>query len=281
MFPARRRGIVDAALSLSGDTMTGLNAHDAPAETVDLAVDPHADRPLQRGRTDVYRHPPMVRLTHWINVAAVVVLLMSGANILLAHPHLYWGVRSTFADPWINIPLIPNWLLIPQGRNLAEARHWHFFFAWVFVLNGLTYLVHGFISRRFGRRLWPSRTDLAGVWSSVREHARFQFPRDDEARTYNVIQKLTYVAIILVILPMMLVTGLSMSPGLNPIGGVLLEVMGGRQSARTLHFISAGLIIGFIVIHVGLVVWTGLWNNLRAMVTGWFVIEPSDHGDRS
>ncbi|WP_077354372.1 cytochrome b/b6 domain-containing protein [Brevundimonas sp. LM2] len=238
------------------------------------APDP-ADRPLPGGRLDTWRHPAVVRLTHWVNVAAIVILLMSGANILLAHPHLYWGVRSTFADPWLSIGTIPNWLLIPQGRNLAEARHWHFFFAWVFVINGLIYLAYGFASRRFGRRLWPTGAELRGTWDSVKEHARFHFPKDEKARTYNVIQKLTYVAIILFVLPMMLITGLSMSPGFNAVGGVLLELMGGRQSARTLHFISAGLIVGFILIHVFLVVWTGLFNNMRAMITGWFVLEPS------
>jgi len=247
---------------------------DQAAEPVE-AVDPHADRPLPGGRTDTYRHPPLVRISHWLNVIAVVVLIMSGLNILLAHPHLYWGLRSTFADPLIEIPPLPNWILIPQGRNLAEARHWHFFFAWVFVINGLTYLAYGFITRRFGRRLWPTVADLKGFWPSVVEHAKLHFPKDDEARTYNVIQKLTYVAMVLVVLPMMLVTGLSMSPGFNAIGGVLLEIMGGRQSARTLHFISGGLIVGFIVIHVALVFWTGFFNNMRAMITGWFVIEPS------
>lgn len=239
-----------------------------------------ADRPLPRGRTDVWRHPATVRVTHWLNVVAVVVLIMSGLNILLAHPYLYWGIRSTFADPWVSIPPIPNWLLIPQGRNLAEARQWHFFFAWLFVINGLIYLAYGFVTRRFGRRLWPTGADIKGFWPSVKEHARFHFPKDDHARTYNVIQKLTYVAMILVVLPLMLITGLSMSPGFNAIGGVLLDIMGGRQSARTLHFISAGLIVGFIVIHVGLVIWTGLYNNMRAMITGWFVIEPSDKADR-
>lgn len=233
-----------------------------------------ADRPLPGGRTDTWRHPATVRITHWINVAAVVVLLMSGLNILAAHPHLYWGIRSTFADPWLSTPTVPNWLLIPQGRNLAEARNWHFLFAWVFVLNGLVYLLFGLVTRRFGRRLWPSRADLAGFGASVAEHARFRFPTDDHARTYNVIQKLTYLAMVLVVLPLMLVTGLSMSPGFNAIGGVLLDIMGGRQSARTLHFIAAGLIVAFIVVHVGLVVWTGLFNNMRAMVTGWFVIQP-------
>lgn len=239
----------------------------------------HADRPLPGGRTDTYRHPPLVRISHWLNVIAVVVLIMSGLNILAAHPQLYWGLRSTFDDPWVAFGTIPNWVMLPQGRNLAEARHWHFFFAWVFVINGLIYLAYGFVTRRFGRRLWPTKADLKGFWPSVKEHARFHFPKDDEARTYNVIQKLTYVTMILVVLPMMLITGLSMSPGFNAIGGILLDLMGGRQSARTLHFISAALIVGFIVIHVGLVIWTGLYNNMRAMITGWFVIEPSTRKD--
>ena len=170
-----------------------------------------SDRPLPGGRTDTYRHPPLVRISHWLNVTAVVVLIMSGLNILLAHPHLDWGTQTNFGNHWLNIPPIPNWLLIPQGRNLAEARHWHFFFAWVFVINGLIYLAYGFLSKRFGRRLWPTRLDLAGFWPSVKEHARFHFPRDDKARTYNVIQKLTYVVMLLVILPMMLITGLSIT----------------------------------------------------------------------
>ena len=263
-------------------TDDGLAGPDDPgsAERAPRGGERHADRPLSNGRVDVWRHPVVVRLTHWLNVVAVVVLIMSGLNILLAHPHLYWGLRSTFADPWISIPALPNWLLIPQGRNLAEARHWHFFFAWVFVINGLVYLAFGFVTRRFGRRLWPTAADLRGFWPSVVEHARLHFPKDDEARAYNVIQKLTYVAMILIVLPMMLVTGLSMSPGFNAIGGILLDLMGGRQSARTLHFISAGLIVGFIVVHVALVVWTGLFNNMRAMITGWFVIEPGKGDER-
>ena len=239
----------------------------------------HADQPLPGGRVDVWRHPAWVRVAHWLNVVAVVVLLMSGLNILAAHPHLYWGLRSTFADPWFSPPAVPAWAMIPPGRDLAQARHWHFLFAWVFVANGLIYLLLGFATGRFGRRLWPTGRDLRQVWPSVIEHARFHFPKDERARTYNVLQKLTYVAMTLVVLPMMLVTGLSMSPGFNAIGGLLLELMGGRQSARTLHFISAGLIVVFIVVHVGLVVWTGLGNNLRAMTVGWFVIEPPEHED--
>ena len=238
--------------------------------------DPKADRPLPGGRVAIWRHPLWVRWAHWINVVAVVVLVMSGLNILMAHPHLYWGIRSTFADPWLSFGPVPDWAMIPSGRDLAQGRRWHFFFAWVFMLNGLAYLVLAALTRRLNQRLWPDRADRAGFWDSVKEHARFHFPKDDEARRYNVIQKLTYLVMLFVILPMMLITGLSMSPGFNSIGGVLLDLMGGRQSARTLHFLSAAAIVGFVVIHVGLVIWTGLANNMRAMITGWFVIEPSE-----
>ena len=254
--------------------MTEATTESAPLPSAGRSADALADKPLSHGRTLTWRHPVWVRITHWLNVVAVVVLIMSGLNILAAHPHLYWGLTSTFADPWISTPRVPNWLLIPQGRNLAEARNYHFLFAWIFVINGLIYLAFGLITRRFARRLAPTAADLKGIGASVAEHARFRFPTDDHARTYNVIQKLTYLAMIVIVLPMMLITGLSMSPGFNAIGGILLEIMGGRQSARTLHFISAALIVGFIVIHVGLVIWTGLINNMRAMITGWFVIEP-------
>jgi thiosulfate reductase cytochrome b subunit len=250
--------------------MTDPTASKAPA---------HPDRPLGGGRVAIWRHPATVRITHWINVAVVVVLIMSGLNILMAHPHLYWGVRSTFTDPWVSFGRVPDWLMMPQGRNLAEARRWHFALAWIFVLNGLIYLAFVVLSGRLKHRLWPTGTDLKAFWPSVVEHARLRFPKGEEARAYNVIQKLTYVAILLVVLPMMLVTGLSMSPGFNAIGGVLLEIMGGRQSARTLHFLSASLIVGFILVHVALVVWTGLFNNIRAMITGWYVIASDRPGD--
>lgn len=237
--------------------------------------DKHADRPLADGRVLTWRHPWPVRWTHWINVACVVVLLMSGLNILAAHPHLYWGLRSTFADPWLSFANLPEWAMLPQGRDLASGRRWHFAFAWLFVINGLIYLAYIAVSRRLSRRLWPSRADIRDIPHSVVEHARFDFPKDDRARVYNVLQKLTYLAMILLVLPLMLLTGLSMSPGVNAgTGGLLLELFGGRQSARTLHFLSAAAIVVFIVVHVGLVIWTGPFNNMRAMITGWFAIEP-------
>lgn len=249
-----------------------------PARTETAEAPPRrADRPLPQGRVLTWRHPWPVRLTHWVNVVCVVVLLMSGINILAAHPHLYWGLRSTFADPWLSFPVIPEWTMLPQIRDLATGRRWHFAFAWIFVINGLIYLAYIAVSRRLSRRLWPSRADIGDIPHAVVEHARFRFPRDDRARVYNVLQKLTYLLMILVVLPLMLLTGLSMSPAVNAgLGGLLLELFGGRQSARTLHFLSASAIVVFIVIHVGLVIWTGFLNNMRSMITGWFAIEPRE-----
>lgn len=233
-----------------------------------------ADRPLSGGRIDTWRHPLTVRLTHWLNVLAMTILLMSGINILMAHPHLYWGLRSTFDSPWINIPRAPDWLMVPMHRDLAPARGWHFLFAWVFVLNGLVYLAFVAFGGRLRRMLAPSRAELADIPHSVVEHARLKFPKDDEARRYNVLQKLTYLLVLFVFLPMMLVTGLAMSPTMNAAMPELLWLLGGRQSARTLHFLSASGLVGFVFIHVVLVFVSGLANNMRSMITGWYVIEP-------
>ena len=198
---------------------------------------------------------------------------MTGANILAAHPHLYWGLKSTFADPWLSFPVIPDWLMLPKGRDLATARGVHFLVAWIFVANGLAYLAYIILSGRLGRVLEPSRQELAGLGHSVVEHARLHFPKGEGARRYNVLQKLTYLAMLLGVLPLMLATGLAMSPGFNAVLPELLDVLGGRQSARTLHFLSALAIVIFIVVHVGLVLLTGFGDQMRGMLTGWFPID--------
>jgi len=232
------------------------------------------DRPLPDGRVAIWRHPLPVRVTHWVNAICVLILAMTGLNILKAHPYLYWGLASTFADPWLSFPNIPDWATIPTTRNLAVARNWHFFFAWLFVINGLIYLAYALISGRVRRLMEPSREELKHIPQSVVEHAKLHFPEGEEARTYNVIQKLTYLVVLLFLLPLMLGTGLAMSPGMNAVLPDLLHLFGGRQSARTLHFIAAAGIGLFAVVHVLLVFLSGPWNNLRAMTTGWFFIRP-------
>ncbi len=241
-----------------------------------MAMRPAADRTLGPGRTATYRHPWLVRVTHWVNALCVAILVMSGLQILKAHPHLYWGTASTFADPWLSFPDIPGWATLPSWRDLALGRRWHFFFAWLFVLNGTLYLVWVVLSGRLRRVLEPTREDFAGFGRSIVEHARLRFPEGEAARRYNVIQKLSYLAVLLGLLPLMLATGLAMSPAMNAALPGLLEVLGGRQSARTLHFLSASGLILFTVVHVVLVVLSGPANNLRAMITGWYVIrEPA------
>jgi thiosulfate reductase cytochrome b subunit len=233
----------------------------------------HADRLRPDGRLDTWRHPLTVRLTHWLNVLAMTILAMSGINILMAHPHLYWGLASTFDSPWLSVPMAPDWLMVPQYRNLAGARGWHFLFAWIFVLNGLVYLGFITLGGRLRRVIEPTRADLADLPRSVVEHARLRFPRGEAARRYNVLQKLTYLLVLLGLLPMMLATGLAMSPMMNAAFPELLDLLGGRQSARSLHFLSASGLAVFAVVHVALVVLVGFADTMRSMITGWFAIE--------
>jgi thiosulfate reductase cytochrome b subunit len=263
-------------------------------------------------RVLVYRHAAATRITHWINVLALTFLLMSGLQIFNAHPALYWGIRSVFADPWLAMdaaekagrPIgvttiaghhiettglfgwsgkpgmgeprgFPAWATVPSYRDLADGRRWHFFFAWLFVLNGFSYLILSLISRHIQRDLLPGRAQLAprNVWHEIVTHAQLKFPKGEAAKTYNVLQKLSYLAVIFVLLPLMLGTGLTMSPGIDTAWPWLLDLFGGRQSARSIHFISASLIVLFVVVHLVMVVVSGTWNNIRSMITGRYAID--------
>ena len=252
----------------------------------------------------VHRHGLVTRTTHWINLAALMVLLLSGLQIFNAHPALYWGEVSTFARPWVSmfaaerggeavgitkigstyvettgvlgfsgneVRGFPAWATLPSYRSLADGRRWHFAFAWLFVLNGLVYLSAGLIGGHVRRDLLPARDQLTPrhLAREIADHARLRFPA---SRRYNVLQKLTYLAVIFVLLPMMVLTGLSMSPGMNAGFPWLPELFGGRQSARTLHFISASLIVLFVLVHVAMVLVSGPLNSLRAMITGKYAV---------
>lgn len=266
----------------------------------------------------VPRHTALVRLTHWINVLCLTVLVMTGAQIFNAHPHLYWGqYGADFDQPFISIDSLhdrngwhgrfrvgalslettgvlgasresaagglaprafPAWLTLPSYQDLATGRRWHFTFAWLFVANGLVYWLAGFLRRHFSRDLLPTRAELAPrhLWHEVVEHARLRFPKGEAARRYNVLQKLTYLAVIFVLLPGVVLTGLTMSPGLDSAFPFLLDLFGGRPSARTIHFICASLLVAFVVVHVVMVIASGLWNNLRSMITGRYAIETEE-----
>jgi thiosulfate reductase cytochrome b subunit len=220
----------------------------------------------------IYRHRPWVRITHWINAICMTVLFMSGLQIFNAHPALYWGNASRFAESLAAFGPFPDWATLPGIQWLAMGRRWHFFFAWLFVTNGAVYAVLTISGGHFRRDLLPSITDLQRIGHSIREHLRLHFPKGEEAKRYNVLQKLAYLGVICVLCPLIVLAGLAMSPQLDAGYPWLLWIFGGRQSARTIHFLCAFSLLAFVVAHLLMVVASGIWNNLRSMITGWYDI---------
>lgn len=177
------------------------------------------------------------------------------------------------ADGQVQAQGFPDWATFPSNRDLATARRWHFFFAWLFILNGLAYLIYGLATRHLQNDVWPRLKQLspANIWRDIAEHARLRFPRGESDRHYHVLQRIAYAATVFVLLPLMVATGLSMSPGFNAaLGGALPSLFGGRASARSLHFIVTNLTVAFIVVHVAMVILAGPWNQMRSMITGWY-----------
>jgi thiosulfate reductase cytochrome b subunit len=259
-----------------------------------------------------YRHTLAVRIMHWTNVVALTILFMSGLNIFSAHPALYWGKSSyTGSGPVFQVTAresdgevigitrgfgrefvttgvlgagtgpdgdvvertFPSWLTLPANRWLSMARRWHFFFAWVFVINGLCYLAYSIASRHLTRDLVPTAIDWSSIGRSVLDHLRFRHPTGEAAKRYNVLQKLAYLGVIFVLLPLVVLMGFAMSPWLDAIIPGWVDFFGGRQSARTIHFIVAWLLVAFVFIHVFEVIVSGFWNHMRSMLTGRYRID--------
>jgi len=170
----------------------------------------------------------------------------------------------------------PSWSTIPSYRSLASGRNWHLFFAWVFVLNGLVYVVASILNRHVWRDLVPSLGQIRGIGRTISEHVRFRF---DHGRDYNVLQKLSYLAIIFVVLPLVILAGLGMSPAMDAAFPWIVDFFSGRQTARTIHFIAGSLIVLFVVVHVLMVLISGVWNNLRSMITGRYSVKSGEKSD--
>ena len=216
---------------------------------------------------EAVRHSALVRLTHWINTITFIGLLLSGIPILLAHPRLYWGETGAVGGPsLVDLPL-PFVLDIPIR---GPGRYLHFFFAWLFVLNGSLYVVFGVVSRYFLKELLPRGTHL--TWSSIRavmsNHVHLRRPSDSEAHTYNVMQRLSYLGVVFVLTPLIIMTGLAMSPSIVSVFPWMVTMFGGQQSARTLHFAIACLLVAFLFVHIAMVCLAGFWKRTRAMITG-------------
>jgi thiosulfate reductase cytochrome b subunit len=261
-----------------------------------------------------YRHALVVRITHWINAIALALLLMSGLQIFNAHLSLSWG-KSSYSERApifetgavmaadgrpVGITRIfdhrfnttgvlglsqeagrpvargfPSWITIPSFRWLGMARHWHFFLAWLLVINGGVYLAGSLLNRHLSRDLVPTRMDWRSIGRSIIDHVRFRHPTGAAAARYNVLQKLAYLKVIFVLLPLMILTGWAMSPRLDSLLPGWVDLLGGRQSARTLHFVVAWTLVLFVLVHVFEVLINGVWNNLRSMITGRYQIAPA------
>jgi len=183
-------------------------------------------------------------------------------------------VRHWFFDASgeANLRAFPNWITVPSTQWLSMARQWHFFFAWLFVINGICYIAWSVFSRHLARDLAPTKQDWRGIGRSIVDHLKFRHPQGEEAKRYNVLQKLAYLAVIFVLLPLIVLMGLAMSPRADAVFAGWVDIVGGRQSARTWHFIFAMSLLAFIAIHVFMVIVSGPINQVRSMITGKYDI---------
>ena len=173
----------------------------------------------------------------------------------------------------------PWWATIPDNLWLSMARAWHFFFAWLLLINGAAYLIYSIVSRHLARDLVPTRGDWSSIGRSIVDHLRFRHPKGEAAKRYNVLQRLAYLIVIFVLVPLIILMGLAMSPWMDSVLPGWIDLFGGRQSARTIHFVAAWLLVLFVFVHLFQVIVTGVWNNLRSMITGRYRVPAEDRHD--
>lgn len=260
----------------------------------------------------VFRHSLWVRVTHWIWALSLVILFMSGLQIFNAHPSLNFGNTTTFdasvagsgrlildisnegargvtsvlghtfdttgvlgVSQVNGVPTaraFPSWITIPGLQDLATGRRWHFLFAWILLIDGLIFFAYGLVSGHLWRDLVPRLADYRAIPRDILEHLKLRFSHAPGAR-YNALQKIAYAVILFIVLPLLVLAGLEMSPGVDAIAPWLRDLFGGRQSARTIHFLMAWTLVAFVVIHLVMVVLSGPFNNLRSMITGRYAVK--------
>ena len=223
------------------------------------------------------RHPATVRVTHWITAACFIALLVSGLEIVVSHPRFYWGETGSVLTPALfQVPIPASRGSVPTGYDfvLPDQNGWsrslHFQAAWAVVFAGLAYFLFGLWTRHFSKHLLPDVADLSpqALARVVANHLRFKPPAQAEAWSYNVLQRLAYLAVIFVLFPLVIWTGLAMSPAVVSAFPLTVEVFGGQQSARTIHFFVAVALLLFLVVHVALWVLVPAVVVGRAMITG-------------
>jgi Ni/Fe-hydrogenase b-type cytochrome subunit len=223
--------------------------------------------------TAVYRHRLATRIWHAINAVAIFILIGSGLGISNSHRRLYWGqYGANFDHAWWQLPRFPSWLTIPANYNLALSRRWHLFFALVLAFGLLGYMIVSLINRHFARDLRVRRAELAPkhLIEDARAHLDFRFHDPERPLAYNIWQKLSYVGVIFVLLPLVILTGLALSPNMDAAWPWLIELFGGRQSARSIHFLCMIALTLFVIVHLTLVILAGPLNEVRSVITGWW-----------
>ena len=232
----------------------------------------------QLERTKIRRHSGVVRATHWLTFVAFVALLVTGGEIVISHPRFYWGeVGNVNTKPLFVIPIPSSRDTVPTqyGYVMPDQNGWsrylHFEAAWVCVLTGLVYGSYGVVSGHFWKNLLPERRDWN--WRAFRDriarYLRRKPPDRAEETSYNVLQRTAYVVVIFVLFPLVIWTGLAMSPAFTATFPWTAALLGGRQSARTIHFIDSGLLLLFLLVHVTMVAVSGFRSRMRAMITGY------------
>ena len=271
-------------------------------------------RPEAGARPLVYRQAVWTRITHWVWAVALFFLLLSGLQIFNAHPSLYIGDQSGFqfdnavlsmrgvntdAGPKGTTTFLghsfdttgllglsgsgnnvtargfPAWATIPSYQDLGTGRVVHFFFAWIFAVTATGWVIGSLINGHLMRDVWPRLVDWRNLPRDIGDHLRLRF---HHTRRYNTLQKLSYAGVLFFLFPLIILTGLAMSPTMNAVMPFLPELFGGRQTARTIHFSIMVLLVLFAVVHVLMVVAAGPINELRSMITGWYRIDADEDG---
>src|SRR5271168_1074397 len=223
------------------------------------------------------RHSALVRVTHWISTLCFFALLVSGVEILISHPRFYWGeTGNVLTTPLFKLPIPSSRSLVPTGYGyvLPDQNGWsrylHFQAAWIVVLTGLLYIISILFTGHLQKNLLPGKSALS--WrpfaAAIADHLRFKRPSAAEAWSYNVLQRIAYLFVIFVLFPLIIWTGLAMSPAFVSAVPATVNVLGGQQSARTLHFFVSLSLLLFLLVHVTMVWLAGFWSRVRAMITG-------------
>jgi thiosulfate reductase cytochrome b subunit len=233
--------------------------------------------PTTLQRTVTARHAAVVRVTHWLTFVCFAALLVTGAEIVISHPRFYWGETGNVnTRPLFTLHIPSSRDTVPTGYGYVMpdqngwSRYLHFQTAWALVLTGLVYAIFGLWTGHFRRNLAPAPGQRS--WRAVRErtlrYLRRKPPDAAEAFSYNVLQRGAYLIVIFVLFPLVIWTGLALSPSFDSAFPAAVNVLGGRQSARTLHFFVSVALVVFLVVHVAMIAISGFWSRTRAMITG-------------